>query len=111
MPHGQMARRGGPFVNATIVALFTDYLNLTGGDHAAAAGLVLADALIAKTPEPVIVEPEDCRSYTVKDAARRLNLSSKQVYQKCIAGQLRSFKAGRAIRIPIEEIERFETDR
>jgi excisionase family DNA binding protein len=98
-------------VNAAIVALFSEYLNVTGGDHAAAASLVLADALIAKTPEPVIVEPEDCRSYTVKDAARRLNLSSKKVYQMCIAGELRCFKAGRAIRISTEEIERFETER
>lgn len=98
-------------MNATIVALFTDYLNLTSGDHAAAASLVLADALTSKKPEPIIVEPEDCRSCTVKEAARRLNLSSKKVYQMCIAGHLRCFKAGRAIRIPIEEIERFETRR
>lgn len=98
-------------MNATIVALFTDYLSLTGGDHAAAASLVLADALTSMTPEPVVIEPEDCQSYTVKDAARRLNLSSKKVYQMCIAGELRCFKAGRAIRISTEEIERWETNR
>jgi excisionase family DNA binding protein len=84
--------------------------NLTGGDHVAAASLVLADALTSKTPEPLIVEPEDSRSYTVKDAARRLNLSSKKVYQMCIAGEIRCFKAGRAIRIPNEEIEHYEAN-
>jgi len=97
-------------MNDTVVRLFTEYLDLTG-DKAAAASLVLADALTSKTPEPIIAEPENCRSYTVKDAARRLNLSSKKVYQMCIAGELRCFKAGRAIRIPVEEIERFETER
>jgi len=47
----------------------------------------------------------------VKDAARRLNLSSKKVYQMCITGTLRCFGSGNAIRIPLEEVERFEHDR
>jgi excisionase family DNA binding protein len=44
----------------------------------------------------------------VKDAAVRLNLSSKKVYRMCLAGELRCFRAGRAIRISLDEIERFE---
>jgi excisionase family DNA binding protein len=46
--------------------------------------------------------------FTVSEAATRLKLSSKTVYQLCKVGQLRTFRAGRAIRVPVEEIERFE---
>jgi excisionase family DNA binding protein len=74
----------------------------------AAAVLTLAERLSQPTPEPIIVETDDNGSLTVKDAAVRLNLSSKKVYRMCLAGELRCFRAGRAIRVPIEEIERFE---
>jgi excisionase family DNA binding protein len=87
-------------MNDTVVQLYNEYLSLVG-DPGGAASLVLADALTAKSETPD-------RSYTVKDAAGRLSLSSKKVYLMCLDGQLRSFRAGRAIRIPIEEIERLE---
>ena len=59
-------------------------------------------------PEPIIVKPEDRRSYAEKETAARLNLSSPQVYQTILAGELHCYRAGRTIRIPLEETERRE---
>lgn len=96
-------------MNAEIKTLFEQYL-LVAQNREAAAVLTLADVLSKPTPEPIIIEPSDDGSLTVKEAASRLNLSSKKVYQMCLAGQLACFRAGRAIRIRLEEIERFEAD-
>jgi len=92
-------------MNDAIVNLYNDYLRLVG-DPGGAASLTLADTL-AKSEATI---EDACQSYTVKEAARRLSLSSKKVYLMCIAGQLHCFRAGRAIRISTEEIERFEAD-
>ena len=89
-------------MNPEIKRLFDDYLQ-AANDPVAAAMLVLADVLYK---EPIIVESDDPNSYTVKDAAGLMNLSSRQVYRLCIAGRLRCFRAGRSIRVPIDEIER-----
>ena len=97
-------------MNTAIEALFYEYLRVTGDDKPTAALLTLADMLTREPPEPMIVEPEDCCSYTAKEAAGRLNLSSRQVYQMCLAGELRCYRAGRSIRIPIDEIARFESE-
>jgi len=94
-------------MNAEIKALFAEYL-LEAKDPVAAAVLTLAERLGQPTPEPIIVEPSDEGSLTVKEAASRLRLSSKKVYRMCLAGELRCFRAGRAIRISLDEIERFE---
>jgi excisionase family DNA binding protein len=91
-------------LNSEIKRLFDDHLQ-AANDPVAAAVLVLADMLYK---EPVIVESDDPNSYTVKDAAGLMNLSSRQVYQMCLAGQLRCFRAGRALRIPLDEIERHQ---
>jgi excisionase family DNA binding protein len=88
--------------------LFIEYLADAKGPAVAAAMLVLAEVLRRPPPEPIIVEPADCNSYTVKETAARLNLSSRQVYQMCLAGQLRCFRAGRCIRIPLDQIECYE---
>lgn len=96
-------------MNSEIKALFDEYRQVTD-DKLVAAVLTLADVLKQPAPEPLIIEPEDCRSYTVKEAAGRLKLSSKKVYQMLLAGELRCFRAGRAIRIPVEEIDRFESE-
>jgi len=94
-------------MNTEIKTLFDEYL-LEAKDPVAAAVLVLAERLSQPIPEPIIIEPGDDGSLTVKDAAVRLNLSSKKVYRMCLAGELRCFRAGRAIRIALDEIERFE---
>ena len=92
-------------MNAEIKALFAEYL-LDAKDPVAAAVLVLADILCRPTPEPVIIEPADDDTLSVKEAASRLNTSSKKVYQMCLSRELRCIRAGGRIRIPVEEIER-----
>ena len=97
-------------MNAEIRRLFAEYL-LEARDPTAAAVLVLADVLRQETlrQEPVIIEPDDRQTYGVKEAAELLRTSSKKVYQLCLAGKLRCVRIGGRIRIPIDEIERFET--
>ena len=74
----------------------------------AAAVLTLADMLCRTTPEPIIIEPDDRQTYGVKEAAELLHTSSKKVYLMCLAGKLRCVRIGGRVRIPIDEIERFE---
>ena len=92
-------------MNPQIKQLFAEYL-LEAKDPTAAAVLVLADVL---RQEPVIIEPDDRQTYGVKEAAERLNTSSKKVYQLCLGGKLRCLRIGGRIRIPFDEIERCET--
>ncbi len=93
-------------MNAAVNTLYAEYLDHTGGDKAAAASLtlaaVMADGRVQDTADP--------SALTVAKAAAHLNLCSKKVYQMCRAGELRTFKAGRAIRIPLAEIERFAAE-
>lgn len=96
-------------MNNEVVSQYNEYLKLTGGDKAAAASLTLAAVMLDHQPAtPGKSPPDDSGSLTVKDASVRLNLSSKKVYRMCLAGELRCFRAGRAIRVSIDEIERFE---
>ena len=99
-------------MNAEIKRLFAEYL-LEARDPTAAAVLVLADVLRQKTlrQEPAIIDPDDRHTYGVKDAAELLRTSSKKVYQMCLAGKLRCVRIGGRIRIPIDEIERYEAVR
>ena len=92
-------------MNTEIKTLFDEYL-LDAKDPVAAAVLVLAERLSQPIPEPIIIEPGDDGSVTVKEAASRLNLSSKKVYQMCLSRELRCIRADGRIRIPVEEIER-----
>ena len=92
-------------MNTEIKTLFDEYL-LEAKDPVAAAVLVLAERLSQPIPEPIIIEPGDDGSVAVKEAASRLNLSSKKVYQMCLSRELRCIRADGRIRIPVEEIER-----
>jgi excisionase family DNA binding protein len=94
-------------MNPEIKRLFAEYL-LDAKDPVAAAVLVLADAIRRPAPEPIIIEPDDKGTLSVKEAASRLNTSSKKVYQMCLAGQMRCFCVGCSIRIPVDEIECYE---
>jgi len=84
------------------------YLQHTG-DSAAAASLTLADVMQSKANQGNIPQT-DPHSLTVREAAERLHLSSKTIYQMCISGKMRSFRVGRPVRIPVEEIHRFEAN-
>ena len=95
-------------MNAEIRRLFAEYL-LHAKDPVAAAVLTLADTIFRTTPEPIIIEPDDRRTYGVKEAAELLHTSSKKVYLMCLAGKLRCVRIGGRVRIPIDEIELFES--
>jgi excisionase family DNA binding protein len=92
-------------MNHQIEQFFAEYL-LEAKDPVAAALLVLADAL---NKEPIIVETDDNNTVSVKEAAELLKTSSKQVYLMCLTGKLRGRCVRGRVRIPIEEIERYES--
>ena len=96
-------------MNPAVEAVFNEYLRVTGGDKPTAAILALADVL-ALTPRTEIVPTPAVgnRLLSVEEAGRRLNLSSRLVYKKCLAGQLRPVKIDRRIYLPLTEIERYE---
>jgi len=91
-------------MNAAVNTLYTEYLEHTGGDKAAAASLTLAAVMVENdhsTPPPTSLTPEE--------AAARLRLNRKTIYGLCQRRALRSYRAGRHLRIPLEEIERIES--
>jgi excisionase family DNA binding protein len=92
-------------MNPQINQLFAEYL-LDAKDPVTAAVLTLADTLYR---EPIIIEPDDRQTYGVKEAAELLHTSSKKVYLMCLAGKLRCVRIGGRVRIPIDEIEPFES--
>ncbi len=94
-------------MNAEIKRLFAEYL-LEAKDPTAAAVLTLAEVLSRPTVEPVLIESDDRQTLAVKEAAGRLNTSSKKVYQMCLSGELRCICTGGHVRIPLEEIERHQ---
>jgi excisionase family DNA binding protein len=97
-------------MNEEILHLFTEYSTQPMmRSQVAAAVLTLAEMVSRLTPEPIIVEPDDRQTYGVKEAAELLQTSSKKVYLMCLAGTLRCVRIGGRVRIPIDEIERFQT--
>ena len=77
----------------------------TGGDKAAT--LTLA-AMMAETDG----KTPPSMALTVADAARRLNVTQRTVYQVCQSGRLCSFwpGTGRALRIPPPAVEQHENE-
>ena len=73
--------------------------------------LAMLDAKAAPTDAPLAERSrEPKRMLTVDEAAARLNLCTKKVYAMCRAGELPCVRAGRAVRIPTEQVERFEAN-
>lgn len=90
-------------MNVAVNTLYAKYLDHTGGDKAAAASLTLAAVMVeGRTESPA--EPAG-ESLTVKDAAARLRVSTRRIYEMCAAGELRAYKVGRSLRIAPEAIE------
>lgn len=44
---------------------------------------------------------------SIPDAAARLSIGRSKLYQLLMAGDLRSVRIGRAVRVPVEEVDRF----
>ena len=88
-------------------ALYAEYLNHTGGDKAAAASLTLAAVMMespSETPARLVT------ALTAAEVAARLRINPTMIYAMCRDGRLRCYRAGRSVRIPVEEIERFENE-
>lgn len=92
-------------MNAEIKRLFAAYL-LDAKNPVAAAVLTLADTL---RREPIVIEADDRGTVGVKEAAELLHTSSKQVYLMWLTGRLRGRCVRGQVRIPIEEVERYES--
>jgi excisionase family DNA binding protein len=90
-------------MNTAVNTFYAEYLEHTGGDKAAAASLALAAVLVEggrQAPPPV--------SLTADEAAARLRINRKTLYGMCRRRAVRCYRAGRHLRIPLEEIERLE---
>lgn len=96
-------------MKSEIEALFYEYLRVAGDDKPAAAILTLADVLAPSPRTEIVPAPTvDSRLLSVEEAGKRLNLSSRLVYKKCLTGELRPVKIDRRMFVPLSEIERFE---
>lgn len=76
-----------------IDATYKRFLDLTS-DPGAAATLVLAEVLSSKEPEFL----------DIKQAAARLGIGTKKMYQLCTAGAVRHKRVGRRIRIATNDL-------
>lgn len=90
-------------MNPAVNALFAGYLEHTGGDKAAAASLTLAAVLMDDRATPPAAQ-------TAEEAARRLGVNRETIYRLSREGKLRGCRVGKAIRFPLEEVERFERE-
>jgi excisionase family DNA binding protein len=104
-------------MNAAVNALYAEYLEHTGGDKAAAASLALAAVLrdcqpAAGLTKPTPADAEPASALTVAQAAKRLGVVPKTIYEMCQSRRLRSFRpgAGRVLRIPVEDVDRLENE-
>jgi excisionase family DNA binding protein len=89
---------------------FRKYINITTNPVAAAI-LVLAETLNKpETIQPIVPSvPSDPDSLSVREAAIRLHLTSRQIYQLVLSGRMKCFRDP-SIRIPRDEINRYERD-
>ena len=96
-------------MNPTVEALFYEYLRVANDDKPTAAILTLADVLAPTLRTEIVPAPAtDSRLLSVEEAGKRLNLSSRLVYEKCLTGELRPVTIDRRIYVPLTEIERYE---
>ena len=99
-------------MNRAVEALFHEYLRVAGDDKTTAAILTLADVLTPPSRTEIVLTPAtDGRLLTVEESGKRLNLSSRLIYKKCLTSELRPVQIGRRIYIPVVEIERYEACR
>jgi excisionase family DNA binding protein len=101
-------------MNDAVMQRYAEYLQETG-DRTAAASLTLAAVMLDCQPAAASSEPTRAGSesaLTVAQAAKRLGVVPKTIYEMCQSRRLRSFRpgTGRVLRIPVEEVERLEND-
>ena len=93
-------------MNNEVLSQYNEYLKKTSGDEAAAASLTLAAIMLegrSESPAPPTGAP-----LTVKEAAAKLRVSTRRIYDLCAAGELRAFKVGRWLRITPDMLEEYQ---
>ena len=94
-------------MNNQVVSQYSEYLKLTGGDKTAAASLTLAAVMMDGRSE---LPTQPVMALTVAEVAVRLRINRQTIYEMCRTGRMRCYRAGRSVRIPLEEVERFENE-
>jgi excisionase family DNA binding protein len=89
-------------MNAAVNSLYTEYLDHTGGDKAAAASLTLAAVLMEERA------PQPDTALTVPEAAKRLKIAPNTVYLLVERGELQHHRIGRTIRIMPADIDAYQ---
>jgi excisionase family DNA binding protein len=92
-------------MNAQITRQYAEYLAHTG-DKTVAGCLVLAAIMLEGRSESSTAPAGAL--LTVKEAASRLRVSTRRIYEMCAAGELRAFKVGRRLRITPEMLEEYQ---
>jgi len=92
-------------MNTAVNTLYAEYLDHTGGDKAAAAALTLAAVMVEGRSEAP-AQPAGA-PLTVKEAAAKLRVSTRRIYEMCAGGELRAFKVGRRLRIDPDMLEEY----
>jgi len=95
-------------MNLLLASRYRDCLLVTEGDKPAAAILVVAEIIasgLRTLPVPVLPSARFC---TVAEAAARLGLTSRAVYDACLAGKLRPTRSEETIYISSSEIDRYQ---
>ena len=106
-------------MNVTSVAIFHEYLKQTDGDKAAAAALTIADAIergIEAITHSKAVDtapaPPPSAVITVRDAANRLGVSLRTIYDLAQSGRLPCQRIGTGrgtIRIRLADLDAYTT--
>lgn len=96
-------------MNATTWTIYREYLNRVN-DPVAASNLTLADAMRSNAggEQSVTSEPPVDRQLTVAEAATKLRVSRRIVYELCGSGLLPNYRVGHSIRIPESGLPRCE---
>lgn len=90
-------------MNPAVNALYAEYLEHTGGDTSAAASLALAAVLMDDRAAPPA-------ALTADEAAARLAVNRETIYRLNRERKLHGCRVGKALRFPLEEVERFERE-
>jgi excisionase family DNA binding protein len=91
-----------------LIREFNEYLKVTGGDKAVAASLTLAAVLRECCLGPPAAMPQSENVLTVAEAAKRLKVARKTVYELVTRGELGHHRIGRAIRILPADIDAYQ---
>jgi excisionase family DNA binding protein len=95
-------------IDSNLESLYHEYMEVA--QNPVAAAILTVGHVLQNQIESEAEIINDSGALNVKEAARQLNISSKKVYELCLIGRLKCFRAGRSIRITSEELRRFQNE-